>query len=88
MTNESEPAVPGESERAGLPTEIATHLGGIFRHLLPGVLVIAAARLAYPEWFCAVDRELSAIVRNHDFGRSLGIQIGNQPLPAGLSLNI
>ena len=33
-------------------------------------------------------RELSAIVRNHDFGRSLGIQIGNQPLPAGLSLNI
>jgi hypothetical protein len=33
-------------------------------------------------------RELSAIVRNHDFGRSLGIQIGNQPHPAGLSLNI
>jgi hypothetical protein len=33
-------------------------------------------------------RELSAIVRNHDFGRSLGIQIGNQPPPAGLSLNI
>jgi hypothetical protein len=29
-------------------------------------------------------RELSAIVRNH----SLGIQIGNQPPPAGLSLNI
>jgi DNA-3-methyladenine glycosylase len=36
----------------------------------------------------AIERELSAIVRNHDFGRSLGIQIGNQPLPAGLSLNI
>jgi hypothetical protein len=34
------------------------------------------------------NRELSAIVRNHDFGRSLGIQIGNQPPPARLSLNI
>lgn len=44
-----------ESEHAGLPTEIAQHLGGIFRHMLPGILVIAGARVAHPDWFCAFD---------------------------------
>jgi hypothetical protein len=45
----SQPAEP-----VGLPTEIARQLGGIFRHMLPGVLVIGGARLAYPDWFLSV----------------------------------
>jgi hypothetical protein len=47
MTNESKPE--------GLLTEITQHLGGIFRHMLPGILVVAGARLAYPDWFHDVD---------------------------------
>lgn len=31
--------------------EIADELGRIFRHLLPGVLIVAAARLSHPGWF-------------------------------------
>jgi hypothetical protein len=45
----------GESNPAGLLTEITQHLGAIFRHTLPGVLVLAIARLAYPHWFGGVD---------------------------------
>jgi hypothetical protein len=41
-------------EPTGWPNEIAQHLGGIFRHMLPGILVIAGARVAHPEWFSAV----------------------------------
>jgi hypothetical protein len=47
--------VTNESKSAGLLTEITQHLGGIFRHMLPGILVIAGARLAYPDWFHGVD---------------------------------
>lgn len=32
-------------------TETIEHLSGIFRYLLPGILVVAGARLAYPCWF-------------------------------------
>jgi hypothetical protein len=32
-------------------TEVAKHLGRIFRHLLPGVLIIGAARASHPHWF-------------------------------------
>jgi hypothetical protein len=44
-----------EPERTGMPTEIAQHLGGIFRHMLPGILVVAGAKVAHPDWFRAVD---------------------------------
>jgi hypothetical protein len=33
-------------------------------------------------------RELPARMRNQNSRHSLGIQVGNQPLPAGLSLNV
>jgi hypothetical protein len=49
MTNESTPQ--------GLLSEITQHLTGIFRHMLPGILVVAGARLAYPDWFAGVDVE-------------------------------
>jgi hypothetical protein len=39
-----------ESKSTGLLTEITQHLGGIFRHMLPGILVVAGAKLAYPDW--------------------------------------
>jgi hypothetical protein len=39
---------------SGWVTEIAQHLGSIYRHMLPGALVIGGARLAHPEWFCWV----------------------------------
>ncbi|MGB2590953.1 MAG: hypothetical protein WAJ96_09910 [Candidatus Acidiferrum sp.] len=42
---------------AGWVAEIAKHLGSIFRHMLPGALVIAGARLAHREWFCWVKLE-------------------------------
>ena len=34
--------------------EITEQLSNIFRHLLPGLVVIGAARLAHPHWFSAV----------------------------------
>ena len=40
---------------SGLLTEITQHLGGIFRHMLPGILVVGCARIAYPCWFVGVD---------------------------------
>jgi hypothetical protein len=44
-----------DSQPSGLLTEITYHLGGIFRHMLPGVLVLGGARIAYPSWFAGVD---------------------------------
>ena len=38
--------------------EVSKHLAEIFRHMLPGVLVVGAARLAHPEWFCSLDLRL------------------------------
>ncbi len=35
--------------------DVTRHLAGIFRHMLPGVLVLGGAALAYPEWFANVD---------------------------------
>jgi hypothetical protein len=46
-----------KSGPTGLVSEIAKHLGSIYRHMLPGALVIAGARLAYRNWFCWVSLE-------------------------------
>jgi hypothetical protein len=35
-------------------SDISRHLGPIFRHTFPGVLLVGGARLAYPERFCHV----------------------------------
>ena len=35
-------------------SDISRHLGPIFRHTFPGVLLVGGARLAYPERFCRV----------------------------------
>jgi hypothetical protein len=40
-----------EPNSTGLLTEVAQHLGAIFRHMLPGILVLAGASVAYPDWF-------------------------------------
>ncbi|SRR5216683_2204811 len=47
--------MPAEQEPTGLLTEIAQQFGRIFRHMLPGILVISTARVAYPDWFCGID---------------------------------
>jgi hypothetical protein len=47
----------GDEKPTGLVTEIANQLGSIYRHMLPGVLVIGGARLAYREWFQWVNLE-------------------------------
>jgi len=39
----------------GLLVEVTRHLSGIFRHMLPGVLLLGGVALAYPEWFGNVD---------------------------------
>jgi hypothetical protein len=49
-----------------------------------------------PTWSCLlvtsiqklINGELPARMRNQNSRHSLGIQVGNQPLPAGLSLNV
>ena len=43
------------TQNQGILTEFAQHLGVIFRHMLPGVLVVGATAAAYPEWFCRID---------------------------------
>ena len=44
-----------EYNSAGLLTDITQHLGGIFRHMLPGILVVGGAKLSYPDWFGGFD---------------------------------
>lgn len=44
MSNEAE-------EQKGTIGEIAENLGPVFRHLLPGALIIGTARVAHPTWF-------------------------------------
>lgn len=44
MTSQPAPA-------PGIVGEIAQQLGAIFRHMLPGVLVVGGAAIAFPEWF-------------------------------------
>jgi hypothetical protein len=43
------------SKSDGLLSDITKHVAGIFRHILPGVLVVGAAGLAYPNWFGGID---------------------------------
>lgn len=38
----------------GIVQSVADNLGAFFRHLLPGVLVIGAAYIAYPRWFSGI----------------------------------
>lgn len=38
-------------EQRGPVREVADQLGRVFRHLLPGVLIVAAARASHPRWF-------------------------------------
>jgi hypothetical protein len=46
-----------DSEKQGTVEEIVEHLGTIFRHMLPGVLVVGTAYLAYPQWYARVNLE-------------------------------
>src|ERR1039457_2748962 len=39
----------GSAPRSGLLPDISQHLGTIFRHTLPGVLLVGGAALAYPK---------------------------------------
>jgi hypothetical protein len=39
-----------ELKSARLPTEVVHHLSEIFRHMLPGILVIGGAKIAYPKF--------------------------------------
>ena len=38
-------------ERQGIVKQIGDELSRVFRHLLPGVLILACARVAHPRWF-------------------------------------
>jgi len=45
-----------QHDRAGsVLADVAQNLGGIFRHMLPGVLVVVGARLAHPSWFQGIN---------------------------------
>jgi hypothetical protein len=47
-----------DPDKQSILGEVSQHLGAIFRHMLPGALVVGAARLAHPEWFCSLDLRL------------------------------
>jgi hypothetical protein len=49
--------MPGDSEdqKKGIIGEIAENLGALFRHLLPGALIIGVARITHPSWFTCFD---------------------------------
>ncbi len=42
-------------EERGIVTEVADQLSRVFRHLLPGVLILGCAGVAHPRWFPALD---------------------------------
>lgn len=44
-----------DPKKPGVISEIADNLGAVFRHLLPGVLVIGAARVTHPSWFSSIN---------------------------------
>ena len=44
-----------QTQKGGVLADIAEHLSGIFRHMLPGILVVGGTRVAYPEWFAQLD---------------------------------
>jgi hypothetical protein len=50
MSNDS------EGEPKGIVAQITDNLGAVFRHLLPGVLIIGVARITHPSWFRHFDR--------------------------------
>jgi hypothetical protein len=43
------------NKSSGLLFDISEHLGAIFRHMLPGVVVLGAAAAAYPDTFDGLD---------------------------------
>ncbi|MBI2840734.1 MAG: hypothetical protein HYX75_20645 [Acidobacteria bacterium] len=44
-----------EAKPAGVISEIRENLAGVFRHILPGVIVVGAAHVAHPTWFVELD---------------------------------
>ena len=54
--NNNSGAVPEYVNSAsGLVQNISNNLGTVFRHLLPGILIIGAASVAHPSWFFGID---------------------------------
>jgi hypothetical protein len=45
----------GPAAPTSIVADISQHLGGVFRHMLPGILVIAGAAVAHPSWFRSID---------------------------------
>jgi len=44
--------MPEENKTTGgVLADISANLSGIFRHMLPGALLVGAARIAHPDWF-------------------------------------
>jgi hypothetical protein len=46
---------PTDAKPTGILGDISEHVAAIFRHMLPGVLVVGTAWIAYPNWFAALD---------------------------------
>jgi hypothetical protein len=45
---------PAESTR-GAVADVLDNLGALFRHMLPGAIILGAARIAHPSWFAGFD---------------------------------
>ena|ERR1044072_2177350 len=46
--------MPTDDPKRGLITDVSAELGNIFRHLFPGILLMAGARISFPDWFVAI----------------------------------
>ena len=78
-----------QHDRAGsVLADVAQNLGGIFRHMLPGVLVVVGAKLAHPSWFQRLNlqswQHLAALCSSDDRGREHMVRIQSlRPTPGG-----
>lgn len=67
----------GGSERdpaANVVQTVVNNFGALFRHLFPGVLILGAARIVYPNWFLWID---TGSWSNLAFTGVLALTIGN-----------
>ncbi len=44
-----------ETQEKGVIGQVSENLGEVFRHLLPGILIICAAAMTHPSWFAYVN---------------------------------
>ena len=68
------PSSPSSEPQKDIVQTVLNNLGVVFRHLLPGVLIMGAARVAFPCWFWWID---SRSWPNLAFAGVIALTVGN-----------